>query len=150
MTVVDSIPEKKWMRGLKRISTPDELNQFVNLWHLLQSIQLNSTPDQIQWRFTSDGKYSSRSAYQAQFFGSHPNYQWDRVWKMKVEKKGKFFFLASPSAQAIHSRSNYQEGRPGEPNLLVVRTRNESMIHMVARCSYSLAVWNQIAQITGQ
>jgi hypothetical protein len=59
-----------------------QVRQFVELWHQLRGIQLNSQPDQIQWRFSADGQYSSRSAYRMQFKGSIQDYSWDKIWKV--------------------------------------------------------------------
>jgi hypothetical protein len=70
---------KGWMHGLRRMTNGAQIRQFAELWHLLRGIQLNSQPDQIQWRFSADGQYSSRSANMMQFKGPYMTYSWDKV-----------------------------------------------------------------------
>jgi hypothetical protein len=41
-----------WMKGLHRISTPEEINQVVHLWNMLQQVQLANQPDDITWRLS--------------------------------------------------------------------------------------------------
>ncbi|WVZ91118.1 hypothetical protein U9M48_037331 [Paspalum notatum var. saurae] len=76
-----------WMRGLRRMSTDQELRQFVQLWRDIQNLQLSPQPDSITWRLSSSGEYTVKLAYDAQFIGSYSNHQWKKVWKAKVESK---------------------------------------------------------------
>jgi hypothetical protein len=89
--VAEAMTEDKWMRGLQRISTTAEINQFVQLWSMTRQMQLSTQDDSISWRFTSHGCYSTRSAYKMQFAGSVADFEWDDLWKSKVENKCKFF-----------------------------------------------------------
>jgi hypothetical protein len=57
------------MKGLHRIYTAHELNQFITLHDLLSQLQLMEQPDDI-WCFTSSGNYSVQSSYIIQFSGS--------------------------------------------------------------------------------
>jgi hypothetical protein len=68
-TVQQAIRDKRWMRGLERIQTTQEIQQFVKVWQLVREVQFSSAQDEITWRLTQDGKYSTRSAYIAQFLG---------------------------------------------------------------------------------
>ena len=51
--------------------SPNHLAEFIALWNKLQTVnQLPDTPDQIIWKLSPNGLYSSSSAYQAQFLGT--------------------------------------------------------------------------------
>ena len=115
-TVAHSLRQKNWMRGLHRITTSNELYQFIDLWEQLQSIQLTLQPDQIKWRFTADGNYSSRSAYAVQFWGSHPDFAWKRIWNLKVENKCKFFLWLLLQQKIMTSDRIIKRG--GQANLM--------------------------------
>ena len=58
-----------WIRALRgRITTATHVEEFVSLWIRLQNVQLQlEEQDSIVWKWTPDGKYSTRSAYQIQF-----------------------------------------------------------------------------------
>jgi hypothetical protein len=44
-------------------------NQFVQLWVLIQNVHLvEDVEDDIHWKLTSNGEYSTASAYNLQFF----------------------------------------------------------------------------------
>jgi hypothetical protein len=53
------------------MSTTDELAELVHLWSLLDQAVLTEGEDEIRWKWTEDGTYSAKSAYWAQFIGSH-------------------------------------------------------------------------------
>lgn len=147
-TVATSLPQNNWMKGLKRLLTQAEIRQFVDLWIQLQTVQLQPQDDQIHWRFTPDGKYSSKSAYEAQFLGAHPDYRWMCVWKEKVENKSKFFLWLLLQHKLMTADRIIKRGGQTNPICQLCRTRNESMPHMVANCSYSKTVWNHVSQLT--
>lgn len=51
------------MKGLHRLSTTNGMMQFLTL-------QLTDDPNSISWKLSSNGRYSAKSAYDAQFLGS--------------------------------------------------------------------------------
>lgn len=138
------------MRGLRRISTPAALHQFVLLWHKIQTVQLTHEPDQIRWRFTADGVYSSHSAYNMQFTGSHPDYNWESIWKFKVENKCKFFLWLLLQFKLLTADRILKRGGHMNPICQLCRTRRETITHMAANCSYSKEVWAHMERLTGQ
>jgi hypothetical protein len=52
------------------MTTAEEMAELVNLWGLVQTVQLQQHEDTIMWRWTSNGMYTAKSAYQIQFRGS--------------------------------------------------------------------------------
>ena len=49
------------------MQTAEEMADFVQLRDLVQEVQLHNEPDKIIWRWTNDGVYTSKSAYNVQF-----------------------------------------------------------------------------------
>jgi hypothetical protein len=90
-TIQTALSERTWMKGLRRISSIEQIHQFVKLWSLLQQVHLVDRPYEIRWRFNTNGKYSSKSAYQVQFSGSFADFDWARLWSAKAENKCKMF-----------------------------------------------------------
>jgi len=39
-----------------------EMADFVSLWDAVQEIQLTDQPDQITWKWTTNGEYTPKSA----------------------------------------------------------------------------------------
>jgi hypothetical protein len=88
--VATALQRKRWMRGLQRMATDQELHQFVELWSQLQGIELQQQEDEVVWKQTS-GQYSTKSAYNIQFTGSFSEMDWNNIWKIKAEHKCRFF-----------------------------------------------------------
>lgn len=59
--------------------------ELVNLWNLLQNVQLTDQNDQIRWRWTADWVYTVIRRSQHNNSGDHI------IWKAKVEGKHRFF-----------------------------------------------------------
>lgn len=70
-TVRDDLHNGNWMRGRWRMSTAEQMAEFVLPWDCLLQVQMTDEPDEIRWRWTADGQYSSKSAYEIQFRGTY-------------------------------------------------------------------------------
>jgi hypothetical protein len=145
ITVAKALTNRCWMRGLRRMNNETALRQFVELWTQIQQIRLSSHPDQITWRFTSDGQYIVKSAYEMQFCGSYADHIWKKIWGAKAENKCRFFCWLMlqdrlPTADRIIRRG-------GQTNHIcqLCHIREESILHMIATCSFSKSVWTKIA-----
>jgi hypothetical protein len=68
----------------------EHMTELIHLWSLIQDVQLAQREDEIVWRWTANGVYSSKSAYEAQFRGSYCTYNCSAIWKAKVEGKHRF------------------------------------------------------------
>jgi hypothetical protein len=58
---------------------------------MIAQVQLNNELDKVFWRLSTTATYTSKSAYWAQFLGSHADYDWKQIWKSNVESKCRFF-----------------------------------------------------------
>jgi hypothetical protein len=137
------------MRGLHRIVTADQIRQFVTLWNRLRGVQLSDTPDEIKWWLTRSSKYSTSSAYVAQFFGSFLDYNWSNMWKTKIENKCKvwaWLILQNRSNTAnriIKNRGN------ANPICQLCCAHNETSSHMLISCPFSRSVWHGLKEWLG-
>jgi hypothetical protein len=91
ISVAQGCSDRKWMNGLKRITTTKEIDQFITLWTKIQTMQLTDQEDKVTWKLTADAKYSTKTAYEIQFAGSFPDYEWHSLWEAKMEPKCQFF-----------------------------------------------------------
>jgi hypothetical protein len=90
--VEKELHNSKWIQGVWCISTREELSQFMELWSMLRNVALNlESRDEIKWKWTLNGEYTTTSAYKIQFQGSHTPFQIDSLWKARVEPKVKTF-----------------------------------------------------------
>jgi len=90
-TIREELQNQNWTRGLWRMQTVEEMASFVQLWDFAQELHLSNTPDSVTWRWTADGVYTAKSAYNTQFLGSYSSFKGDHIWKAEAEGKHKFF-----------------------------------------------------------
>ena len=91
LTVREEVEYQTWTRGLWRMSTADEMVEFVLLWEKVQEVFFSDEPDRIIWKWTKNGLYSSKSAYEIQFVGSYCTFNSFALLKAKAEGKHCFF-----------------------------------------------------------
>jgi hypothetical protein len=58
--------------------------------------------DEIRWRWTSHGEYTSKSAYSVQFTGSFCRFDNQAIWKAPMEGNTSFFCMVSSLEQDPH------------------------------------------------
>jgi hypothetical protein len=58
LPLYEELADDKWTRGLWRMTTGEEMAEFVTLWSKVQEVQLNDAEDEIRW-----SRYSAKSAY---------------------------------------------------------------------------------------
>ncbi|XP_051219493.1 uncharacterized protein [Lolium perenne] len=69
-TVAKELSDNNWIRSVNMINTPTQLAQYLELWDIIQAVNLApEQPDSILWTLTTDSTYSASYAYKAQFFG---------------------------------------------------------------------------------
>jgi hypothetical protein len=54
-TVSEDLHNGNWVRGLWRMSTAEQMAEFVQLWDCLLHVQLTKEADEIRWRWIVDG-----------------------------------------------------------------------------------------------
>jgi hypothetical protein len=94
ITVHQALTTKKWIDHIYPPTTREEVTQFVRLWEAIRGVVRNeSVEDTISWRWTADGEYTTKSAYQIQFVGVFSKLKLTPIWKAKAEQKCRFFCM---------------------------------------------------------
>ncbi|WVZ83488.1 hypothetical protein U9M48_030630 [Paspalum notatum var. saurae] len=150
LKVAHAVQQNRWMRGIQRMSSEQEISQFVTLWSRLSSVQLTPMDDDISWKFTADGKYTAKSAYDSQFFGSRPDFTWTRIWKAKAEPKCRFFAWLLLQRKIWTADTIIRRGGQTDSHCPLCNVRSETPVHLFANCSFSRAIWSQLALLNNQ
>jgi hypothetical protein len=133
-----------WMKGLQRIATSEQIEQFITLWSLTAQVQRTTEPDKITWCLTTKGVYTSKSAYHAGFIGSYADYEWNRVSKAKVEHKCMFFTWLLLQNKLWTANQITRQGGQINQICQLCKTQPETAFHIMADCSFSRVVWLQL------
>jgi hypothetical protein len=109
--------------------------EFTYLWTQLQTVDLcPGVPDQIEWKLSANGEYSTKSAYMAQFLGDMDTDLDQLIWKARAPPKCKIFALWT---------ANWLDwkGWPNQKKCPLCRHTDESALHLFAQCRYTICLW---------
>lgn len=71
ISVQMALQDNRWISHILPIQTAQEIQEYVILWEKVHGVTLQeNNDDSIRWRWTDDGEYTTKSAYQIQFEGS--------------------------------------------------------------------------------
>ncbi|WVZ67318.1 hypothetical protein U9M48_016414 [Paspalum notatum var. saurae] len=130
-----------WTRGLWRMNTVQQLEEFLVLWDLLQEFQLTDVDDSIRWKWTLDGAYTSKSAYLIQFKGSVCSFKANLIWKAHAEGKHKFFMWLLVQAKVLTADKLALRHWPCNPICVLCDQQQETALHLCLLCPFALQVW---------
>jgi len=90
-SVRDDITDHKWTRGLWRMSTVEQMAEFIGLWDAVHAVQFTDSPDTLTWKWTANGDYFAKSAYLVQLHGMQGLFDGRSVRRAHAEGNHKFF-----------------------------------------------------------
>ena len=123
------------------MSTATEMAEFILLWEAVQEVQFSETPDEITWKWTANGRYSSKSAYEIQFAGSYCNFNSKVIWKAKTEGKHRFFTWLLVQGKIQTADNLLAKGVVCNPVCVLCDQEFETAAHLCLHCCYAREVW---------
>jgi hypothetical protein len=121
----------------------EHLSQFVELWGLIQNFHLNEDlKDDITWKLTESGHYSSKSAYELQFLGSTFSTLYNSMWKMWAPPKIKFFTWLVFQNRVWTADRLEKRGWPNCGTCPLCDQCTESVDHLLVHCRFTLRLWD--------
>jgi hypothetical protein len=98
ITVNRGLKDNRWISNIWPIQEGTEIQELMTLREAINDVVRDvANEDQILWRWTTNGEYSTCSAYQAQFNGSMSRIKIEAIWKAKAEPKCRFFCVDAPA-----------------------------------------------------
>ncbi|KAM0866912.1 hypothetical protein ACQ4PT_042345 [Festuca glaucescens] len=88
--VCDGVPNHAWARDIVGELTVDVVVQFLRLWNAVQAVPLSDHNDKFVWKWTADGVFTARSAYQVFFHGTMALPGVANVWNSFAPYKFRF------------------------------------------------------------
>ena len=123
--------------------------EFVELWDLVSVVQLVDREDTISWGWTPDGCYSAKSAYSAQFEGSHPPFNTKSIWRARAEGKHRFFTWLLIQAKILTVDKLLQRNWPCNPVCSLCDQQPETALHLCVLCPFALEIWSLVKSWAG-
>ena len=120
-------------------------SEYCDLWRQVSQTTLQpDTPDNIDWKLTADGMYTTKSAYDAQFLGSTSTNFENLFWKAWAPPKCKVFSWLAIQNRLWTADSLSARGWPHNDRCVLCRATPESGIHLFADCRFVKQIWDDI------
>jgi hypothetical protein len=113
----------------------------VNLWGLLQDVQLGDRPDSIRWKWTLNGLYSSKSAYTVQFRKSFCMFDSRSLWRAQTEGKHRLFGWLLIRSKILTADKFLARNWLCDPLWSMCDQHQESAAHLCLHCVFAQEVW---------
>jgi hypothetical protein len=91
--------DASWVCGISGELSVNAIVQFLKLWTMLRDTVTGTGDDHFAWKWTPDGRFSSRTSYQAFFFGRTALPGVVQVWQSFAPSRCNFM-LGSPCGSA--------------------------------------------------
>ena len=89
------------------------------------------------WRWTTNGEYTAKSAYNAQFFGSYTTSRGDYIWRAEVEGKHKFFTWLLVQSKILTADKLLARQWPCNPICPLCSQEQETASHLILHCTFA-------------
>jgi hypothetical protein len=124
--------------------------QFVDLWALINNAQLqDNVEDNIIWKLTENGLYSTASAYKMQFLGLVHSSMSAIVWKAWAPPKVKnHAWLALQNRLSMADRLQ-KCGWPNSGACPLCKQTTESVDHLFVNCRFTIRIWELLKEWLG-
>lgn len=80
-TVREGLHGRVWVRCISGGLSVHAMLDYLHLWAIVDDIQLSDQPDKTIWRWTADGNYTAKSAYNMLHIGSITMPGHKLIWK---------------------------------------------------------------------
>jgi hypothetical protein len=144
-TVEKALRDNFWIAQIYPLTTEEEIREYVDLWEGIQLIQCDpDVEDQITWRWTQTGEYTTKSAYHIQFQGRTKTRNIGTIWKAKTEPKCRFFAWILLHRKILTASNLAKRGWPHDPQCKLCNTEAETPTHLCKDCLFTKAIWSQL------
>ena len=152
MTVKQALHNNAWIAKIKVDAsfTIPHIHEYLRLWVELQAIHLHEDiEDKIVWNLTTNGEYSTSSAYKAQFFGATSTNLNKLVWKAWAPPKIKFFAWLAIQNRLWTADRLEKRGWENCGLCPLCKQTGETAAHLFSQCRYSRRLWGMIKDWLG-
>jgi hypothetical protein len=150
ISVLNAVQNNKWIDHISPVRSATEIHEYVLLWNHVRRLQLDeSSKDSIIWRWTVDGEYTTKSAYQVQFQGTFSRLKITPVWRAKAEAKCKFFAWTLLHKKILTANNLAKRQWPNDPICKLCNTEPETPTHLCKDCDFTKRAWAFLRQWLG-
>ena len=149
-TVQEALTNQAWISNIHGALTVGVLIEYLRLWDILFDFQLHpDSEDKHIWRFSADGQYYAKSAYEGFFLGSTRFGPWEKVWKTWAPPKCRFFMWLVAHKRCWTADRLARRGLPHPTRCLMCDQATETIDHLLVHCIFAREYWYRFLSQVG-
>lgn len=150
ITVQKALHGNRWIDLVCPLMTGEEIREYVDLWEVIQLQERDvNADDEITWRWTPNGEYTTRSAYRIQFIGRTKTSLFHPIWKAKTKPKCRFFAWLLLQKKILTADNLAKRGWPQDTLCKLCNSEPETPTHLCKDCIFTRASWDKLISWLG-
>ena len=150
LTVRQGLQDSTWVRCISGGLSVLELTDYLHLWASVGDIHLGNEPDRTIWRWTTDGCYTAKSAYDMMHSGSIRMSGHTLIWKTWAPLRIKIFIWLAMKRRHWTGNRRARHGLEAHELCYLCDQGQETIDHIIAVCPFTREVWYYVLQALGQ
>jgi hypothetical protein len=144
--VAEALENDEWLNVIEEELRLEGGAQCIRLWEAVDTVQTDgSRPDQIRWKGTESGEYSSKSTYEMMCKGGTSWSMSSPVWSSFAPGKCKIFVWLAMKDRLWTSDRRARHGLQEQPDPCYTCLQEEDNVdHILTRCPYARQVWFEV------
>ena len=98
--------------------------------------------DKHIWRFSANGQYSAKTAYEGFFLGATVFRPWEKIWKTWAPAKCSFFMWLVAHNKCWTADRLAKRGLPHPDRCPMCDQESETINHLLIGCSFARELWH--------
>jgi hypothetical protein len=145
-TVQEGLIGAAWVQDIVGELSVNAVVQYLRLWEELQGMHLGVGPDTVSWKWTPSGKFTSRTAYKAFFFGRTALPGAAEVWNAFAPFKYQFHAWLALRNRCWTADRLTRRGLPATALCTLCGVAGETLDHLSLQCPFATTVWTAVCQ----
>ncbi|GJM90953.1 hypothetical protein PR202_ga07282 [Eleusine coracana subsp. coracana] len=150
-TVAQGMHDLSWPADIQGGLNLIGLYEYFRLWDMIVEMEahLSQEEDRHTWHFESSGQLSSKSAYQAYFYGAIRSEHLKKLWKSWAPQKCKVFLWLAIQNRCWTADGLAKRGLPHPAKCPLCDQEEEGIQHLLTTCVFSRDFWFRILLSSG-
>jgi hypothetical protein len=124
--------------------------EFFDLWDATENVSLLDQPDKIVWRWTPDGQFTAKSAYNKLHTGAITFRGHALIWKTWAPLRVKIFLWLAFKRKHWTNDRRARHGLQAHEECFLCDQAPESIDHMLSCCPFTRELWFHICTALGK
>jgi hypothetical protein len=148
--VQEALTNNRWLEDIPSHYPVAILSEFLDIWDLVQELVLQpDIEDAHKWRFEASGKFSTKSVYEAFFYGSTYFAPSSLIWDTWAPRKCKFFLWLVAHNRCWTADRLARRGLPHPDHCPLCDQEDETINQLLSACVFARQFWHQLWSFFG-